>query len=205
MRRRAINQPPPAMLASSPDPTSIVAAPATGQPVMMTNQPMATTNQPMTTMRSGAGMSNAPTSYTAPAGAGPACAGSVRHAHHVGCGGGGQEMHFPTARYRDDGSCAPLGEISCETQWRIRECFKVAFCDLLRCMAEEFCEDGRFVTNADNNVNREPDVGRCLEGFVCSILTSLPEAICPPPPKQTSSCCPPGSAQDCRCNFAVEE
>ncbi|MBJ3764450.1 hypothetical protein ILP92_17070 [Maribius pontilimi] len=153
----------------------------------------------------------------------PAAAGSVRHAHHVGCGcgcgggghhagpcgcgcgGTGQGMHFPPARYRDDGSCAPLAEISCDTRWRIRECFKVAFCDLLRCMAEEYCEDGRFVTEAGANAAREPDLGRCLEGFVCSILSCLPEAICPPPPRKETCCHPPGPAQDCRCNFAVGE
>ncbi|MBJ3764449.1 hypothetical protein ILP92_17065, partial [Maribius pontilimi] len=72
MRRRAMNQPPLAMLATYSDPTSIVAAPATGQPMMMTSQPMAMSGQPMAMsgqpmamsgqpmarMRSGAGMTH---------------------------------------------------------------------------------------------------------------------------------------------------
>ena len=84
------------------------------------------------------------------------------------CGGGGVR-HFPPARYNEDGSCAPITSISCDTRWRVRECFKVAFCDLLRCLGDQLCdESGRF-----DEANK-PDFGACLETFVCSVVTCLP-------------------------------
>ena len=78
------------------------------------------------------------------------------------------------ARYKADGTCESVWDISCETRWRIRECFKVAFCDMLRCLAEEICEDEKEAPAADT---RETD---CGEVFFCSLLRCLPDAICPP-------------------------
>jgi hypothetical protein len=97
-----------------------------------------------------------------------------------GCGGGART--FSPARYDEDGDCASTGSISCETRWRVRECFKWAFCDLLRCLGDELCDDGKFAAH--------PDMGACLESFVCSIVTCLPDAICPPPEKacEESTC-----------------
>ena len=111
-----------------------------------------------------------------------------------GCGSGGPRT-FPPARYEEDGSCSPLFDISCETRWRVRECFKIAFCDLLRCLGEELCEDGQFA--------EDPELGACLERFVCSILTCLPEAICPSGGEEI--CCLPADTVSCGCNFAVGE
>jgi hypothetical protein len=102
---------------------------------------------------------------------------------------------FPPARYDADGKCKSVLSISCETKSRVRECFKQSLCDLLRCVGEEVCEDGRFAKA------KKPDLGKCLEGFVCSLLTCLPEAICPPPPPSTVCLNQPVS--DCDCNYAV--
>lgn len=109
------------------------------------------------------------------------------------CGGSATSRDFAPARRKADGSCEKITSISCDTQWRVRECLKVAVCDLIRCVGEELCdEDGQFA--------QSPDLGACLERFVCSIVTCLPEAICPPPERE-EACCPP--AIDCDCNFAV--
>ena len=169
MRERSYNMPQPAMLVQSEQ--GWTTAPATAY-------------RQDTAMMAGAktGMSRAPGIYAAPAAAG-AC----------GSCGGGKAMTFPPARYDEDGSCSSLFDISCETRWRIRECFKVALCDLLRCLGEELCDDGRFA--------EDPDLGACLERFACSILTCLPEAICPSGGEEI--CCLP--AVSCGCNFAVGE
>lgn len=113
------------------------------------------------------------------------------------------------ARYRADGSCESITSVSCDTRWRIRECFKLALCDLLRCVGDELCEDGRIAANA------QPDFGKCLETFVCSLVTCLPDAICPPPAKPCSPCCVRPEAASggsgrlldpaCACNYAVGE
>ena len=112
------------------------------------------------------------------------------------CGGQGHGRYgFSPARRKADGSCERTTSISCDTQWRVRECLKWAVCDLIRCLGEELCDDdGQFAQN--------PDFGVCLERFVCSLVTCLPEAICPPPERQEACCLP---AIDCDCNFAVGE
>ena len=90
----------------------------------------------------------------------------------------------------------------------MRECFKWAFCDLLRCLGDELCDDGKFAAHAD--------MGACLESFVCSIVTCLPDAICPPPEKAcreettcepvcAPQCAPRLAAPGCDCNYAVGE
>jgi hypothetical protein len=115
---------------------------------------------------------------------------------------------FSPARYNEDKSCKDPLTISCETRWRVRECFKWAFCDLLRCLGEELCgEDGKIAPS--------PDLERCLESFVCSIITCLPDAICPPPEKTccevpreavcAPQCAPRLPAPGCDCNYAVGE
>jgi hypothetical protein len=134
--------------------------------------------------------------------------GCGRASTGVGCGCGAGVSRSP-ARYRADGSCESITTVSCDTRWRIRECFKVALCDLLRCLGDELCEDGRLAANA------KPDFGRCLETFVCSLVTCLPDAICPPPDRPGSPCCVRpqaaacGSARlsdpACECNYAVGE
>ena len=119
-----------------------------------------------------------------------------------GCGRGacdgtsGKCGHHPfgEARYEDDGSCAPTGKISCETQWRLRDCVKYAFCDMLRCMSEEMCDE-------NCRLKEEANIGDCVEIFLCSLINCLPEAICPP--KKPEKCCDPGHLSGCGCNYAV--
>lgn len=114
------------------------------------------------------------------------------------CAGSCATRQFSPARYDEDGDCASMLDISCDTQWRVRESFKLALCDLLRCVASQVCdEDGHFV--------EEPELGECLQTFVCSLLGTLPDAICPPQQR----CCPApeqgGCGPDDDCNFAVGE
>jgi hypothetical protein len=78
----------------------------------------------------------------------------------------------------------------------MRDCLKTAFCDFVRCLGDELCDD-------DCRFAEEPDLSRCIEGFVCSFLNCLPDAICPPPKKEPK--CLPPRAPDCACNFAVGE
>ena len=121
-----------------------------------------------------------------------------------GCGCGckdgyhcGKCVHhqFGPARNDKDGDCAPTRKISCETQWRMRDCVKFAFCDMLRCMSEEMCDD-------DCHFREEFDLGDCVEVFLCSLVSCLPEAICPPSKPETC-CCDTRPDPGCGCNFAV--
>lgn len=127
----------------------------------------------------------------AKAGHGCSC-GSKSSGRICSCGSGTGARRFSPARYDEDGECAPIGNISCETRWRVRECFKIAFCDFLRCLGDQYCE------------KEETDIGECLDDFLCSLLTCLPDAICPPP-EPCEPCCPPHHVSDCHCNFAVGE
>jgi hypothetical protein len=204
MRQRSYSPPQPAILSNATQPVT--------QPLRM-----GAASQPMMIMRSPA-MSAAPqrtgvrvvplqASYGARApqkmgNGGCGCGGSAQapSGSGSGCGCGcqsGPQTHGATganpARYRDDGRCAPLWDISCDTRWRLRACVRTALCDMLRCMADEVCENGRFAP--------DPDLGACLEGFVCSLLHCLPDALCPP--AQPEPCCLDQGAGSCSCNFAV--
>lgn len=191
-RQRTYQEPEPAMLRSNNQPIS--------QPLVMGRSGqavMASTVVPISAAQGSNAYVSAP-ARTAPQsscgyGGGCGCGGGS----DCGCGCGHTHGHrnFPPTRYNDDGTCAPLGKVSCDTQWRVRECFKIAFCDMLRCLADEVCEDGQFA--------QEPDAGKCLEGFVCSLLHCLPDAICPPPEKD--DCCAAAPEPSCNCNFAVGE
>lgn len=214
MRQRSYTPPQPAILSNATQPVPQPLQQTVAQPMRM-----GTASQPMMIMRAPV-MSAAPqrtgvrvvpldASYGAMAqgrasqtkgGGGCGCGGSGRAPTGSGSGCGcqsGSPAHGAAgaspARYRDDGRCAPLWDISCDTRWRLRACVKTALCDMLRCMADEVCEDGRFAPN--------PDLGACLEGFVCSLLHCLPDALCPP--TQPAPCCPDEGAGSCSCNFAV--
>jgi hypothetical protein len=105
------------------------------------------------------------------------------------CGGQAQ-YQFSPARRDANGKCVSVLNISCDTGWRMRDCLKFSICELIRCVADEVCDDGKFAPN--------PDLQACLEGFVCSLLTCLPEAICPTPPPV--KCYPAALPDDC--NYA---
>lgn len=119
------------------------------------------------------------------------CGGSC--ANGSGCAScGGQSRHEFSPAPRDaDGKCVSVFNISCETAWRVRECLTVSICEFIRCVGDEVCDDGKFAPN--------PDLSKCLEGLVCSLLTCLPEAICPTPPPV--KCYPATLPNDC--NYAT--
>jgi hypothetical protein len=100
------------------------------------------------------------------------------------------------ARYEETGECADLFSISCETQWRIRNCFKEMLCDILYCIGSNMCEDGHFNDDADLG----DILGDCFETALCSLVRCLPDAICGPRPP---ICDKPKPSIEC--NFAVEE
>ena len=121
---------------------------------------------------------------------------------HVCSSCGGINASFASssnvARYDENGECASTSDISCETRWRLRDCFKVAVCEFLTCVGEEFCQDGSFKTPAGKSAS---DVLLdCLGSAACSALQCVPNAICAPRPDD--SCIPPPALE---CNFAVEE
>lgn len=187
MRERSYSQPQLAMLAKRDNSFTVLPASAgSGAGTAMYQRPTAEQYGRMMISSGGAGG----------CGCGGACGGAC------GCGSGvpacgckscgGRHILFPPARLDEDGKCMSMFSISCETKTRVRECFKQSLCDLLRCVGEEVCEDGRFSST-------KPDLGKCLEGFVCSLLTCLPEAICPPPAKV----CITQPVSDCDCNYAV--
>lgn len=193
MRQRSLTPPPPAVLASAANARELRFAAAEMQPAqaLMKRQTQMQTQ-----------IDRRQTDYIVA----PALSASVggcacgRPASSCQCG---SRFSRSLARYDKDGDCASVFDISCETRWRVRECFKVALCDMLRCLGDELCEDGRLA--------EEPDLGACLEGFLCSVLTCLPDAICPPPAKPCSPCCttdsclPAPGASSCGCNYAVGE
>lgn len=188
MRERSYNPPPLAIMANNNQPVA--------QPLAMA---AASASRSMTAVVPHAAGSGA----MAAAGARSGCGGGRGCRCGCSCGGGAghcscgrcRHYQFGPPRYNDDGSCKSVGTISCETQWRMRDCLKFAFCDTLRCMAEEMCEDGKF--------KEDSNLGDCVEIFLCSLISCLPEAICPESEKDP--CRPTAATPGCGCNFAVQE
>lgn len=205
MRQRNLTQPRMAMLAYSGDPRSVVPVEAR---VMSLSQPMARRDLQTTSgsPRIDRDLSRGATTQGHSHSHGGGCGCRTTAKAGCGCGGGGgggsacscggAAVHsFSPARYDEDGRCAGLFSVSCETRWRIRDCLKTSFCDLLRCMGDELCE---------REEGKKPDLGKCLEDFLCSFLQCLPDAICPPQ-DHCAPACPPKTIDACHCNFAVGE
>ena len=193
MRQRSLNQPQMAMLAYSGNPASVIATPTR----MGANQRVSYATAEMTSV----GATSPRRSTGCGCGAAKSGGCSCGTSNNCGCGPStncscnGHAGHAVSAvRHDADGNCEGLFSISCETRWRIRECVKVSFCDLLRCMGDEFCE---------RPSGKRPDISGCLEDFLCSLLHCLPDAICPPP--AAHDCCPPRQISSCHCNYAVGE
>ena len=108
------------------------------------------------------------------------------------------------ARYDEQGNCASPGQISCETQWQMRDCLKLAFCEFLSCLGNQMCVDSKFEMPVDAATGETKTVGEvllcCLGESFCTVLHCLPEAICGP--RQDNDCIPPPALE---CNYAVEE
>ena len=155
MRQRSYTPPQPARLVSAANARTLVVGPAqAGQPRALQGRAASASGGDY-----GGAYGSASGSTYGGAAHGSSAAASYRS---VGCGCGGRSgcarcaglRQFAPARYDADGRCAPVTDVSCDTRWRVRECFKVALCDLLRCLGEQMCEEnGRFDT-----VNK-PDYG----------------------------------------------
>ena len=93
----------------------------------------------------------------------------------------------------------PTFAISCETKQALRECVRTALCDMLRCLSETMCPDGKFDINTlQGNPQLRKDLINCLGQAACSFMHCLPEALCPEP-------CEPAAPVDCLpCGYAVE-
>lgn len=81
---------------------------------------------------------------------------------------------------------------------RVKDCVRVAFCDLVWCVLGLVCVDGKFnraVFEDDQVMDQLVD---CLMEFVCSLLRCIAVALCPP---ETPTCLP----ETANCDFAVEE
>lgn len=190
MRERSYNQPQLAMMARQSNSFMIMPAGSTGGDAAAHSAQQ----QRLTAEQYGRMMLSARGSCGCGGGSGASGSGGSCSCGGAGGGGGGGGYAFPPARLDADGSCRSPLKISCDTQTRVRECFKIALCDLIRCVGEEVCDNGQFSST-------KPDLKKCLEGFVCTLLTCLPEAICPPPPPATV--CITQAVSDCDCNYAV--
>lgn len=206
MRQRSYNPPQAARLISAPNARNVVVGPAQGS-YAVRSMPASGGMSKTSGMYKAGGMQQRSgmayrggTAGMAAMGAGCACGGAGRSGGGCARCGGGGVRHFAPARYNEDGSCAPVTSISCDTRWRVRECFKVAFCDLLRCLGDQLCDEtGRF------DETHKPDFGACLETFVCSVVTCLPDAICPPPERSCAAPRPLCAPDSDDCNYAVGE
>lgn len=116
------------------------------------------------------------------------------HTHGCRCGGGGASQ--PMARYDEDGSCASLFTVSCESRWRLRNCLRTVICDMLYCLGQHICEDGTL----KEEIELGDALGDCLKAGLCSLVQCVPDALCGPrgPEKVETPCHSP-------CDFAVEE
>jgi hypothetical protein len=119
-----------------------------------------------------------------------------------GCGCSGCSKSEPRTKTYDSEKC-PTFSISCETKDALRECVKVALCDLLRCVSGTLCPDGRFDSDIFDST-KNPDIGKqlidCVGQAACSFMHCLPDALCPPACDDK-----PDSHVDCLpCGYAVE-
>lgn len=110
----------------------------------------------------------------------------------------------PPTRTYDSAQC-PTFAISCETKQALRDCAKVALCDLLRCVSEALCPDGKFdldqfkAKNDDGTTKRslQTELINCLGQAACSFMHCVPEALCPEP-------CGAAPVECLPCSYAVE-
>lgn len=152
-------------------------------------------------------------SYTAPPAAAPVfdpCGNNLAISRpkekSCGCGKRGGSCRCGTARprpapkprnYKKE-EC-PTFAISCETKQALRDCVRTALCDMLKCLSETMCPDGKFdISNVQGNAQLRTDLINCVGQAACSFMHCLPEALCPEP-------CEPAAPVDCLpCGYAVE-
>jgi hypothetical protein len=156
------------------------------------------------------------------------CAGGLtssasRREASCGCGRGGGCSCGSTAMVRAapawatrtyDREQCPTFAISCETKQALRDCAKVAFCDLLRCVSETLCPDGQFDVerfstkpppvivpggSAATTPQRtlQAELLNCVGQALCTFMHCVPQALCPEPCDRAPVDCLP-------CGYAVE-
>ena len=81
---------------------------------------------------------------------------------------------------------------------RVKDCVRVAFCDLVWCVLGLVCVDGKFNRAVFDDERIMDQLADCLMEFVCSLLRCIAVALCPP---ETPTCLP----ETANCDFAVEE
>lgn len=132
------------------------------------------------------------------------CSAVTSYSSASSCGCGTNVQTSSSARYDKNGECASTSDISCETQWQMRDCVKVGVCEFMICFADQLCPNGEFEMPKDENGD-EKDLGDvllcCLGTAFCTVAHCLPNAICAPKPN-TNCVAPPPVIE---CNYAVEE
>ncbi|WNO11488.1 hypothetical protein [Teredinibacter sp. KSP-S5-2] len=144
------------------------------------------------------------TSQSRDCGCGSSNQASVNILSASGCGC----QNKSAARYDESGECAPLLEISCETKWRVRNCFKSYFCEVLYSTADQY----RFELQASENGDIDPETNEVydrpeifsifienLGSNLVTLVECLPDAIC----HSENPCCTYTDDSD-NCHFAVE-
>lgn len=128
------------------------------------------------------------------------CAGGLTtsaRARECACGGG-CGTRVPRTRTYDREQC-PTFAISCETKLAVRDCLKDALCELLRCVSDTLCPDGRFdIETLRGSETLREDLINCVGQAACTFMHCLPDALCPEPCETTVpvDCLP--------CGYAVE-
>jgi hypothetical protein len=97
-------------------------------------------------------------------------------------------------------ACTPWTP-SCETRNRLRVCLKDILCELLLCIEQALCKDGRLDPNALRQWRQH--LIKCFADLFCRLLRCIREALCPPP-VDCKPALPP--VNDCiPCSYAVED
>jgi hypothetical protein len=138
-----------------------------------------------------------------------------------GCSGGGAcSCTKAVARTRTyDSAKCPTFAVSCETKLALRDCAKVALCDLLRCVSETLCPDGEFDLSrfekheiapggigdaggtdavATPRPSLQTELINCVGQALCTFMHCVPQALCPEP------CALPAPVDCLPCDYAVE-
>ena len=163
----------------------------------------------------GGSYTRSPSPPTSRAGCGCGCGGSCGGScggGSCGCGGGKAMVATraqPIAQTRTyDAARCPTFAMSCETKQALRDCAKVALCDLMRCVSEALCPDGKFDLSRFQDPATPPAAPRppslrdellnCVGQAACSFMHCVPEVLCP-------DGCDARAPADCLpCGYAVE-
>lgn len=139
---------------------------------------------------------------------------SQAYGQRCGCSGSGQNPAAtpilttttttaqPLDAFRAIDEDRGLLSMSPETKARLRECLASVTCELMLCLGDDVCVDGKvdFDRLADNE-----RLADCLSRALCTVIQCIPAAICPPSAPALEPTCAPSQRPRLPCNFAVEE